>query len=420
VSAADPPATPGPARTEAFSPRTILALVLVGVVSFSGLAVLAAYAPELRGATDPGAHALSSSAIGFKGATVMLKAEGVPVVVSRTPPRGRPGDTLIVLTPSRATDASDLAPFAQHTSLLIVLPKWRVRPEPLHPGFVEKVGVGGDMIHASNLLAAYSPPASTLVMIRTGVSKPILRGTGALFAPETYLPLGPVDGFQDLSGPGWEPMLVDAHGAAVLARSRTHPGVVVLADPDLLNNQGLAKLDNARAGMAILNVLRGENGVRFDVTLNGYSRGQGVGRLMLAPPWLAATLCGVAAALLMGLHSLGRFGPTLTRGRAIALGKSALVDNSAGLVRMARREAELAPAYAALTKALVGKIAGGGERTAAGRDNETWLSHLARRAGAADPVELTAQAERATTRDDLLAVGRKLYHWRLEITRERR
>jgi hypothetical protein len=404
-------------HSQGFSPRTILALVLVGLVSFSGLAVLSAYAPELRGATDPGAHALSSSAIGFKGATVMLQAEGVPALVSRTPPRGRaPGDTLTVLTPP---EVSDLKPFAQYTDLLIVLPKWVVTPMPLHPGFVQKYGDGENSAYATELLAPFAK--ATEIQVRPkGFSKPVLRGTGALFGPGTYLPLGPIDNFQTLSGEAWEPMLVDEQGHAVLARLRAHRGIVVLADPDLLNNQGVASLDNARAGLAILNTLRGDTGIRFDVTLNGYVRGRGLGQLVLEPPWLAATLCGVGAALLMGLHSLGRFGPTLRRGRAIALGESALVDNSAGLVRMAGREAELAPAYAALTKALVGKLAGGGERAAAGRDNERWLAELSRRSGAPDPADLTAQAERAKTREDLLAVGRNLYRWRLEITRERR
>ena len=411
--------SPAGGGIHAFAPRTILALVLVGLVSFSGLAVLAAYAPELRGAADPGAHALSSSAVGFKGATVMLQSEGAPLVVSRSPPRGAVSNgALVVLTPTIRTSAADLAPFARQTPQLIVLPKWLAQPRPLHPGFVDKVGINENPNHATQLLSAYAP--QTGVDHRTGVSRPRLRGTGALFDAATWLPLGPIDGLQTISGEGWEPMLVDEAGRAVLARSRKYPQFVVLADPDLLNNQGLAQLDTARAGMAIVNVLRADEGLRFDVTLNGYSRGHGVGRLMLAPPWLAATLCGVAAALLMGLHSLGRFGPTLARGRAIALGKRALVDNSAGLVRMARREAELAPAYAALTKALVGKVAGGGERTAAGQDNERWLADLARRAGAADPAELTAQAERAQTRDDLLAVGRNLYQWRLEITREGR
>jgi phage tail protein X len=411
--------TAATAGAQTFSPRTILALVIVGVVSFSGLAVLATFAPELRGAADGGAHALSASAIGFRGATVMLTSEGAPVVVSRTPPRGHPrgGDALTVITPP---EVADLKPFLRHANLLIVLPKWAVIPMPLHPGFVQKYGNAVNSAYATALLAPFA--RTTEIQFRPrGFTRPALRGTGELFTPDTYLPLGPIDAFQTLSGPEWEPMLVDEQGHAVLARSRKHPGVVVLAEPDLLNNQGLASLDNARAGMAILNALRGEAGVSFDVTLNGFTRGEGVGRLMLEPPWLAATLCGVAAALLMGLHALARFGPALTRGRAIALGKSALVDNSAGLVRMARREAELAPAYAVLTKALVTRVAGGGRGHAgAGRDNDAWLSDLARRSGAADPAVLVAEAERAQTRDDLLAVGRNLYHWRGEITRERR
>ena len=418
MTAAAPPGAG--AKSQTFSARTILALVIEGVVSFSGLAVLATFAPELRGATDPGAHALSSSAIGFKGATVMLQAEGAPVVVSRTAPHGRPrGEGLVVLTPPQI---KDLKAFAQHPNLLIVLPKWAVTPMPLHPGFVQKYGDAETSAYATESLKPFAK--ATEIQVRPkGFSKPVLRGAGALFTAQTYLPLGPIDSFQTLSGQEWEPMLVDEQGRAVLARLRKQPGVVVLAEPDLLNNQGLANLDNARAGLAILDALRSGQGLSFDVTLNGFSRGQGVGRLMLEPPFLAATLCGVAAALLLGLHALARFGPTLRRGRAIALGKGALVDNSAGLVRMARREAELAPAYAALTKALVAKTvgaAGSGMRGGAGADNEAWLSDLARRAGAADPADLMAQAEQAKTRDDLLAVGRNLYNWRLEITRERR
>jgi hypothetical protein len=410
---AEPGAAGGP---QAFSPRTILALILVGLVSFAGLAVLGAYAPELRSARDPGAHALSSSAIGLRGVTVMLKAEGVPFIVSRTPPRGRSGsEALSVLTPPFVTD---LKPFAQQAKVLVVMPKWVVVPFPMHPGFVQKYGAALTTAYATELLAPYAKASD--IQTRKGVTRTTLRGTGALFDAGTYLPLGPIDSLQTLSGEEWEPMLTDEQGHAILARLRKRPEIVVLADPDLLNNQGIANLDNARAGLAILHALRGEDAVRFDVTLNGFTRGETIGRIMLEPPWLAATLCGVAAALLMGLHSLARFGPTLARGRAIALGKGALVDNSAGLVRMARREAELAPAYAALTKALVGKVAGGGGRTVAGEDNERWLADLAHRSGAADPAALTNQAEQAQTRDDLLAVGRKLYQWRLEITRERR
>src|SRR6185369_14908385 len=119
-----PAAETGP---PAFSARTILALVAVGLVSFSGLAVLSAYAPELRGGADGQAHALSASAIGFKGAVVMLKAEDVPTVISRAAPKVQTESApLLVLTPSLVNDAQDLTPFGKQEHVLIVLPKWAV------------------------------------------------------------------------------------------------------------------------------------------------------------------------------------------------------------------------------------------------------------------------------------------------------
>jgi len=45
---------------------------------------------------------------------------------------------------------------------------------------------------------------------------------------------------------------------------------------------------------------------------------------------------------------------------------------------------------------------------------------MAARRGAAAPGALAAEAETTTTRDDLLAVAKKLYEWRGEMTRERR
>jgi hypothetical protein len=255
---------------------------------------------------------------------------------------------------------------------------------------------------------------------RGGVSRPVLHGTGVMPMSASYLQLGPIDRLQTLSGDGWIPLLADEQGRAVLAQSRLHRNLFVLADADLLNNQGLASLDTARAGMAVLDGLRRDGGVTFDVTMNGFIRGHGIGRTLLEPPWLAFTLAGVATAVLMGLHALARFGPVQRRARAIALGKRALVDNSAGLVRMAGREADLAPAYATLTKVLIGRRAGGGHGSVAGDDAEHWLADLARLRNADPPEVLAAEAERAASRDDLLAIGRRLYSWRLEMTRERR
>lgn len=402
-------ATDTPAAPPAFSPKVILALVLVGIVAFAGLAVLSAYAPDLRSGEDGRAHALSKSAVGFAGAPILMKHLGVPAVVSRTRPR-RPQDAVMILTPDWSLSPDELKAYPKGAITLIVLPKWMVAADPMRRGFVRKIDIMAAP-QAQALLASYAKTSK--VTAAKGRYRYTLRGEGP-FAGQA-LPSGPVDRLQTISGDGWVPALTDNQGRAVLAYSRKTPGIWVLADPDLLNNHGLSSLDTARTATAILETAReGERSLIFDVTLNGYERGRGIWRLMLEPPWLAATLIGTMAAVLMGVHALARFGQPLRRERAFPLGARALVDNSADLVRMARREHELAPAYAALTRSLVVR-AGGGHAS-----EEHWLEHLAERRGAAAPGELAAEAETAKTRDDLLAVARKLYDWRGEMTRERR
>ena len=406
----------GPAP--AFSARAILALVAVGVVAFAGLVVLSAYAPELRTGNDGRAHALSRSAVGFAGVPILMRALGRTVVISRTRPHSLE-NAGVILTPDLGDPPKALIPFAGAAHILIILPKWNALPDPLRRGYVRKLGLRPtDGRGFSPLLANYAKASVTAA--RKGVSAPALRGAGGPFVAGTYLPLGRIDRLQTVSGDGWAPALVDETGAMVLAYSRKDPKVWLLSDPDLLNNQGLADLATARAGVAVLEAASGDGasadgarGIIFVVTLAGFERGRGLGRTLLEPPWLGATLCAVAAALLMGFHALTRFGQPRRRGRAMALGARALVDNSADLMRMARKEHELAPAYAALIRARVARGAGGHTQ------QDHWLDDLARRRGATAPGVLAAEAEGAETRDDLLAIAKKLHDWQGEMTRER-
>ncbi len=400
------------AQAPAFSPRAILALVIVGIVSLAGLAVLSAYAPDLRGGQDGRAHALSKSAVGYAGAPIFMKAAGAPVVVSRTRP-SRPSESTVILTPETGLSAKELQAYPKGRLTLIVLQKWGTAPDPIRRGFVRKMGVLQGERGLTALLASYAK--TTTLSYRKGRSRPVLRGVSGPFLEAQPMRLGEIDSLATISGEGWTPLLVDETGRGVLVRSTKTPSIWVLAEPDLLNNQGLASRDTARAALAIFEAAgAGERPLLFDVTLNGYERGRGLGRLMLEPPWLAATLIAVAAGVLMGFHALARFGQPRRRGRAVALGARALVDNSADLFRAARKEHELAPAYAALTRAAVMRRAGGHNA------EEGWLEELAARRGAAAPGELAAEAEAAATRDDLLATARKLYEWRGEMTRERR
>jgi hypothetical protein len=403
---------------EVFPRRAILVLLLVGLVAFAGFSLLATYAPELRGRSSGGAHALSSSAVGYRGAERLLGALGTRTRIDRIPAKARRRPAAgLVLTPSPNTSADDLAAAGEGLRTLIVLPKWRTLPDPRRPGFVIKGGLLDTREWPGKLLERFG--AGTEVQVSTGWRRPVLQGEGGAFAPETLLPMGRLDGLQFIRGPAWLPVLADAEGRVVLAQSRDRPDTYVLADPDLLNNQGLGDLGSARAGMAILQMLSGDEGVVFDVTLNGYVGERSLARLMLEPPWLAATLCVLAAAMLAGWQALARFGAPLVEGRAVGLGAAALVDNSAGLIRMGRKEASLAPAYAADTFALAAAAVGAG---VAGGGTAVDLDRLARAAeqrGLASPQALAAAAAAARTRDQLMAVAADFHRWRLEMTRGR-
>jgi hypothetical protein len=398
---------------EGFRGPAVLALVLVALVAFSGFAVLGAYAPSLRAQVDPGAHALSGSAVGFRGAVILLQGVGGQVEVNRgrfDPRRLR--STLLVQTPAAGTGADKLDDHPDAPRTLIVLPKWKAQAHPMRPGVVLNAGlIAGDW--PSSMLQPYSP--HTTLAHGRGVSRGRLQGAQRPFTADVVLPTGPIDRLQTASGPGWEPVLVDEAGRGVLLHSTARPSVYLLAEPDLLNNQGLASLDNARAGVAILQALQGEGGVLFDVTLNGLKLQPSLARLVLEPPWLAATLCVLAAAVLMGLHALARFGAPMRRERAIALGAAALVDNSAGLIRLARKEPALAPDY---LQGLIAEIAR--DTGASPASDPDWLERLARRRGLRAPSELADRAARVRTPEQLMAFAAEAHEWRGEMTRDSR
>ena len=86
-----------PASAPAFSPKVILALVLVGIVAFAGLAVLSAYAPDLRNGQDgAGARAVE---IGDRLRGRADPDEGWASAGGQPQPPASLEDAAVVLTP---------------------------------------------------------------------------------------------------------------------------------------------------------------------------------------------------------------------------------------------------------------------------------------------------------------------------------
>lgn len=356
MSAAAPSSSP-------FSPRAVFLMLLVGVTAFVGLGVLGAYAPAIRARTQGGDNALSRSAVGYAGVLQLLRDEGVPVTVSRArvPPQvGAQG--LMVFTPDADTTTEALrAALPAARRVLIVLPKWRVLPNPAHPGWtlqgVAVLPIPQPLVSVLAAGAAAHKPGrvsfSGSVTQRKGTARLRLANVGPLFQSNDQLWTGPIDALQTLSVPTGEVQLADDKGRTVLLK--LNPDLFVLSEPDLLNNRGVASLEAARTATTLLEELRGGQGpVVWDVTLNGLGRARSMLGLALTPPFLGASLCGLAAALLMGAHAAARFGPARPAERAYPLGKTALLDNTALLIRQARREPRMGRRYAALVRRLLG------------------------------------------------------------------
>ena len=121
----------------------------------------------------------------------------------------------------------------------------------------------------------------------------------------------------------------------------------------------------------------------------------------------------------MGVHAAVRFGPTLAGGRALALGKAALIDSSAGLIHAAGKAHELTPAYAVLTEVRTARAAGDRETDPEARTARL-LRQEAGRTVTTSLADLLAQAKAATNPGAALMAARKLFQWKSEMTRDRR
>lgn len=392
----------------AFSTRVIVALLITGVFSFSAFITLSTFAPEMRQGNNGQAHALSRSAIGYAGLVQLMRSLDINTSVNRKP-SGNEGIDLVILTPRDKITREHLTRLRGYATL-IVLPKWWGSPMPDHPGWISGAGAltEGEVVTVLGELA----PKAKVVRAKA-------KGRVSFRLDDTAQNTGEIDQLQTLSGDGLDAVVTAQGGGIVLARISKEEAVYVLADPDFLNTQGIANLNTARAAMGIIDWLRADGSVAFDVTLNGLETGRNLLRVALTPPLIGATLALFAAAMLLGWRVIMQAGPRAQQGRAIALGKTALAENSAALIRLAGREHTMGWRYAVLTATTAA------EQIGAPRTEATETFAMLDRVGAMQHMStsysaLADQAAHAQTSADVVAAARQLYAWTEEMLRAAR
>ena len=385
-------------RAAPFSFIAITIVVVVAAGGFISMMFLGAYAPDYRETRDGGAHAYSTSAVGFAGVVELVRAvRGDHWLIRRESELSWHG--LVVLTPSVRNGPEEIKAILDRRRgkpTLIVMPKWAVSKLASHPGWVRGEGVLPAFYLRSMLQgiadAEFSEPEAG--GLRT------IQGKG----------LNTLD-----TAPDGQPLLV------ALEDSETY----ILADPDVLDNKGVATRSGAERAMAMLEkMVPPHDPIGFDVTLSGLASNPNLLKLAFEPPFLPLTLCLLFAALLAGLQAIRRFGPPAHEERTVAYGKRALAENGAALLRLARRRHRTGGRYAALTRDAAA-AASGAPSSLSGEALDRYLDKLG---GDGEPLDRKAErftqiAERADSAPDtrrLLAAARDLYQWRRTVTREHR
>lgn len=395
---------------QVFNPRLVVGLIAAGIVGFAAMLLLMAYGGNPGSRSDGRAHALSSAATGYRGLVTLVGRFSETRYSRSLDDEG--DDLLVVAVEEQTADAEVERLLGRRANLptLLILPKWLTMPDPSRRGWVNALGPGtGDSAEGM-----FGKDTDVRVLPAGQQLPPHAQGDGFLGGLAPPLPRSP----QVIGGPQLTPLVTVPGGSALLAQIGDQPHYV-LADPDLVNNHGLRDPDRARFALALIDRLNeGGESVAFDLTMNGFGRGGGSGnvlRMAFEPPFLALTLALVAAALLAGLHGAFRFGAARQEARAIAFGKAALVENSAGLIRQADREANLGAAYADVVRYEAART------TAAphwlqGEALDRYLDRLSR-PGQPRFSELAARLAQARDRHRLMAAARALSEWKRGIIR---
>lgn len=367
-----------------FSPRVLIGVVAAGAVGF--LLFLYALGAGLTGGdqTMGSGHANSRGLNGYAALVSLLERQGFEVSVSRNPGR-LDEEALLVLTPPHYVEPKDLDALIEKRRLqgptLLILPKW-FGIEPSYAGI--KDAKKGWVV----LLDAESPDWTE--KLELGQLKAELGARGEWGADGRTGKLPKPKQVQSILGSGMAALVRDDQGGA-LAAYRDDGGyyqglaeygqnalaspaedspessywpLVIVAEPDLMNNSGMADAERALLAVDLVNAaIDGYDlAVVFDLTLPGLGQSRNLLSLAIEPPFLSATLILILAALVIGWRGFIRFGAPTAEAPGLTGGKAQLARDGAMLVERARRMRLVGPRYAALVISRISRALGLSER----------------------------------------------------------
>ena len=233
-------------------------LFLVLGVSVVVLLLTTLVEPEIADPELPGASTFSKSAIGYGALYELLDEEGLYVYRERNPDRIRTSRDRVFLitepTSSRFYLEERISEVrAEGMPVLIVLPKWSGSEVSSNGKWVEEVSLRRETV-------AQAVP-SALGMQRTSIERVSLANSRGFDGVE-YQPTWETNPVQLMNTKGQGRVHIRSSAGALLVEAQED--VYILTDPDLLNNAGLHRGENAELSLEIIEDIIGVDGVVFE------------------------------------------------------------------------------------------------------------------------------------------------------------
>ncbi|MFL6235957.1 MAG: hypothetical protein ACJ76N_22690, partial [Thermoanaerobaculia bacterium] len=317
-----------------FSRRALAWIVGCASVSFVAAILLSVYGRDLQDRPTPEANSFSYSAVGHHAVVDFLRAMGIGVTSRQAPAGGvGPSRPLVVAEPegrererlqALREEARD-----RHAALVLVLPKWTPGPpEKNQPRWLSKVSLLSLPEVEKAVQALGDEKLRNVSVQRSGGLRCRARWgelTAELRIDEEAQLIEPADGL--------EPVVACPGGYLIARRvGAAEPRTFLIADPDLLNNQGLDQGDNAQGIYQFFTRDLAATGAVFDETIHGFNRVPGLLAESLRFPLVLGVLQSLVLLGVVLWAGMGRFGKPLPGAPALGAGKTVLIDNTAKLL----------------------------------------------------------------------------------------
>jgi hypothetical protein len=379
----------------------------------------------------PGPDSWSTSAIGFAGLYKVLEASmdgaGRQRRLDSKPPAG-------ALRLHVITGGADVwRPHAFKGVLVAILPKWLWAPDRTRPGWVGPLvpDASAARLMAAGMLDLTETQEEGFQVVRRPRPAAAAMAYGGA-PPEIPDPVQVME-FEDLPE-AMTPLITipRAKGppaiVALMAETGSGP-VVVISDPDALNNMGLAVGNNPAFAADLFEHIRQSSGAKGPpIFVEAAAAGGGGGSgpdpgsadffaSMFRFPLIIVSILVAATIALVALAASGRFGGLPKDPADTVFGKAKLIDNSARLLALSGGASEAIDDYLDLNLRLCGRLT----RAPAGLDRAglmEWLAAAARARGLPDPSLLARRAARvrsAANRAALVSCARNIHRWRTDL-----